>query len=317
MGQIKNSRVIVTGGTGFIGSHLVAELTKLHNQVTVIDKQCLPHSFFSINTLEKKTDLKLIDLRNKKKIITLFKTLQPQYVFHLAAQAIVDDAYHNPSETLETNIMGTINILEAAKACRTLQCVLVTSSDKAYGKKQGKYHESDALRGDHPYEVSKSAADLISHSYFKTYGLPVIVTRFGNVYGEGDLNFSRIIPGIMLALIKRKTLLIRSDGTYVRDYLYVKDVVQGSLGLAQNVHKTAGEAFNLGSHETLSVIRLIKKIQKISGNKIKYKILNCAKNEIPSQSLDFTKITNLISWKPTWSLEKSIPDIFEFYKKIL
>ncbi len=316
MGKITDSRVIVTGGTGFIGSHLVDELVHRHNRVTVIDIQRPPRSLFLLRKLEKKTDLKLIDVRDKKKIFSLFRSRQPQFVFHLAAQAIVDDAYHNPFETLETNIMGTINILEAAKACRTLQSVLVTSSDKAYGKKQGKYRETDALRGDHPYEVSKSAADLISHSYFKTYGLPVIVTRFGNVYGEGDLNFSRIIPGIMMALVKNKTLLIRSDGTYVRDYLYVKDVVAGSLRLAERAHKTAGEAFNFGSRETLSVIGLIEKIQKILGKKIRYKILNRAKNEIPSQSLDFTKITKRISWKQAWSLEKSIPDIFEFYKNL-
>ena len=299
MGKITKSDVIVTGGAGFIGSHLVRELTSLDNRVNIVDIKGHPPA----------------DVRNKKKILALVKTLQPQYIFHLAAQAIVENAYNDPYETLETNIMGTVNVLEAAKYSRSLKCVLVTSSDKAYGKKSGKYRESDALRGDHPYEVSKSAADLISRSYYTTYGLPVVVTRFGNVYGEGDLNYSRIIPGIMLSLVQQKPLLLRSDGTYVRDYLYVKDVVRGSIQLAATIEKTKGEAFNFGSCETLSVIGLIKKIQKILHREIPYKILNSAKNEIPSQSLDFTKITKLISWTPLWSLEKSIPKIFEYYKK--
>lgn len=298
MGKITDSEVIVTGGSGFIGSHLVRELVRLGNRVTVIDIRNRPPG----------------NVRNKQKILTLVKTLQPQYIFHLAAQAIVDTAYNDPYETLETNIMGTVNVLEAAKHSRSLKCVLVTSSDKAYGKKSGKYRESDALRGDHPYEVSKSAADLVSRSYYATYRLPVVVTRFGNVYGEGDLNYSRIIPGIMLSLVQQKPLLLRSDGTYIRDYLYVQDVVRGSIQLAAAIEKAKGEAFNFGSYETLSVIGLIEKIQKILHRKIPYKILNSAKNEIPSQSLDFTKITKLISWKPEWSLEKSIPNIFEYYK---
>jgi len=299
MGKITNSDIIVTGGTGFIGSHLVSELKNLGNRVTIFDLKGRPP----------------VDVRNKEKILQLVKALQPQYIFHLAAKAIVQESYEHPYETLDTNIMGTVNILEAARTCRDLQCVLVTSSDKAYGEKSGKYLETDALRGDHPYEVSKSAADLISRSYYQAYGLPVVVTRFGNVYGEGDLNFSRIIPGIMMALVKNKTLVIRSDGTFVRDYLYVKDVVQGSIGLATHIRKTAGEAFNFGSHETLSVIELIGKIQKIINKKIKYKIVNTAKNEIPSQSLDYSKITKYISWKPQYTLKRTIPDIYAFYKK--
>ncbi|OGG29097.1 hypothetical protein A2973_00660 [Candidatus Gottesmanbacteria bacterium RIFCSPLOWO2_01_FULL_49_10] len=310
-----NSNCLITGGTGFIGSHLVEELVRRKNRVTVIDTNLLPRSWFLLNGLDKKTNLLRVDVRDRHAISAIIKKLEPLYVFHFAARAIVEEVYQNPQEALETNIMGTVNILEAARACHNLRCVLVTSSDKAYGKKEGKYRESDALKGDHPYEVSKSAADLIAYSYYKTYGLPVTITRFGNVYGEGDLHFSRIIPGIMMALVTDKTLAIRSNGKFVRDYVYVKDIVNGCMRLAEEADKTTGDAFNFGSHETLSVIDLIKKVQKLLNKKIKYEILNCTQNEIPSQSLDFTKITRVISWKPTWSLEKSISNIFEFYKK--
>ena len=143
--------------------------------------------------------------------------------------------------------------------------------------------ETDPLSGDHPYDTSKSATDLITTTYCKTYGIPAVVTRFGNIYGEGDLSFSRIIPGIMKALIKNEQLKIRSDGKYIRDYLYVKDVVNGYILLAENIEKVKGEAFNFGSDETLTVLEVIKLVEKTLGKKIKYKILNIAQNEISYQ----------------------------------
>lgn len=311
-----NSNCLVTGGTGFIGSHLVGELVRRKNRVTVIDTDFTPpRSWFLLNGLDKKTNLLRLDVRDKHAIAAIVKKLEPQYIFHLAARAIVEEVYQNPQEALETNIMGTVNILDAARACRNLRCILVTSSDKAYGKKKGKYRESDALKGDHPYEVSKSAADLIAYSYYKTYGLPVTITRFGNVYGEGDLHFSRIVPGIMMALVTGKTLAIRSNGKFVRDYVYVGDIVNGCMRLAEETNKATGEAFNFGSRETLSVTQLIEKIQRIVGKTIRYTIQNTEKNEIPRQSLDYTKVTNLISWKPVWTLEKTVPRILKYYQR--
>lgn len=180
-----------------------------------------------------------------------------------------------------------------------------------------KYLEKDPLRGDHPYEVSKSSADLIAYSYYKTYNLPVAVTRFGNIYGEGDLNFSRIIPGIMKSIIKNEVLEIRSDGKYVRDYLYVKDVVNGYLLLADNIGKVKGEAFNFGSPETLSVINLIKLIEKSLKKEVNYKIINTAQNEIPYQSLDYSKVKKQLDWQPKSTLTKTIKNIKTWYKNYL
>ncbi|MCL4415603.1 MAG: NAD-dependent epimerase/dehydratase family protein [Actinobacteria bacterium] len=176
------------------------------------------------------------------------------------------------------------------------------------------YTEESPLRGDHPYDVSKSSMDLICQTYYKTYGTPVVITRFGNVYGEGDLNYSRIIPGICEAILKKKILNLRSDGNYIRDYLYVKDVVDGYIFLLKNIEKVKGEAFNFSSKDSLSVLDLIKKTEKILNIKIKYKILNNAKNEIPYQHLNDKKIRNL-GWENNHSLENALIDVLEWYKK--
>lgn len=309
-------KVLVTGGAGFIGGHLVKKLVETGFKVMVWD--------IVVKPLGKFAKFERLDVRDGEKVKQGFREFKPDFVFHLAAQAIVGSAYELPSEALETNVMGTVNVLEAARKSDFVKGIIVASSDKAYGKlDQGKYQETDALRGDHPYDVSKSCADLICQAYYKTYGLPVVVTRFGNVYGEGDLHFDRIIPGICKSLIKKKTLEIRSNGKYIRDYLYVKDVVDGYLFLLKNLEKVKGEAFNFSSNDTLSVLELIKKVEKILGIKIPYKILNTAKNEIPYQHLDDGKIKKL-GWRNkqsfssnNYSLEKTLSGIFDWYSGIL
>ena len=269
--NFKNRNILVTGGTGFVGSHLVEELVMQEANVVTTFISTNPLSYFFSQKLNKKVRMAHVDVRDFESVFDLVTKNDIEYIFHLAAQALVETAYYNPKKTMESNIMGTVNILESARLFPKVKAVVVASSDKAYGKldyqtlrvKKAKYFETDPLKGDHPYEVSKSAADLIAYSYFKTYNLPVVITRFGNIYGEGDLNFSRIIPDIMRAIIKKEKLEIRSDGTYVRDYLYVKDVVDGYLRLANKIEKVRGEAFNFGSRESLSVIELIKSIERI------------------------------------------------------
>jgi CDP-glucose 4,6-dehydratase len=212
--------------------------------------------------------------------------------------------------------MGTVSILEAARATESVKGVIVASSDKAYGKTKKAYTEESPLQGDHPYDVSKSATDLIAQTYYKTYGLPVVVTRFGNVYGEGDLHMDRIVPGICEAIIKNKPLLIRSNGKYVRDYVYVKDVADGYLFLLKHIDKVKGEAFNFSSDDYFSVLDLVKKAEEVMEKKIDYKILNNAKNEIPYQHLKDKKIRRL-GWKPNFSFETTIKYILDSYRKIL
>lgn len=309
---MKGVNILVTGGCGFIGGHLVKELVRQNANVTVLDIFLDPRSIFARNNLKKKTNLKFIDIRDREKVLKIFKKYKPAYVIHLAALPIVGKAYLNPYSTFETNIMGTVNILEAVRILGNIKGVIIASSDKGYGKTQKAYKEKDPLRGDHPYDVSKSCEDLIAQTYYKTYGLPVIITRFGNVYGEGDIYTDRIIPGICEAIVKNKCLDIRSDGTYVRDYLYIKDVVSAYIFLLKKISRIKGEAFNFSSNDTLSVLDVVKKTEKTLKLKIPYKILNIAKNEIPYQHLNDSKIRKL-GWKPMYSIKTTIPTIINWY----
>jgi len=312
--EMKNKNILVTGGAGFVGGHLVEELVKQKANVYVVDINLNKKSYLFTENLHKKCAVIKLDICDNKKLLTIIKKNKIELIFHLAAQALVEDAYKEPKYTLENNIISTINILEVVRTNSKIRGVVVASSDKSYGKlKKQKYIETDPLSGDHPYDTSKSVTDLISTTYYKTYGIPVVVTRFGNIYGEGDLNFSRIIPGIMESIIKDKQLKIRSNGKYIRDYLYVKDVVNGYILLAKNINKVKGEAFNFGSDDTLTVIEVIKAIEKSLSRKINYKIINTAKNEIPYQSLDYSKIKKALGWKPKENIKSSIRKIFDWY----
>lgn len=311
---LRNKNILITGGAGFIGGHLVDELVNAGANVTVPYLDIDPRSIFSLRNLGKKVTCQIVDIVNYKDIYTLILENRIEFIVHLAAQTLVTLAYKNPYETLETNIMGTVNILEAARTISSVKSVIVASSDKAYGKTKNAYTEDSPLAGDHPYDVSKSSADLISQAYHKTYGVPVVVTRFGNVYGEGDLHFDRIIPGICQAIIRKELLLLRSDGSYVRDYLYVKDVVNGYIHLLTHIDKTAGEAYNFSSSETFSVLDLIREAEKILDLTIPYKIMNSAKNEIPYQHLDDSKMSSL-GWVNKYSLQDCLPQVLGWYRK--
>jgi len=318
---MQHKTILVTGGTGFVGSHLVEELIKQGDRVITTYQSLDPRSYFSTQSLADKVVMTPVDIVNFNRLFGIITKWEVNFIYHLAAQPLVDAAYYHPTRTLDTNIRGTINVLESARRYPYIKGVVFASSDKAYGKMAryqsapGKYVESDPLQGNHPYEVSKSAADLIVNSYFKTYAVPVVTTRFGNIYGEGDLNFSRIIPGIMASVIDNTPLDIRSDGTFVRDYLYVKDVVRGYLLLAQHLDTVVGQAFNFGSNDTLSVLDLIAQIEKVLGKKVQKNILNQAKNEIPYQSLNFDKIQSAIGWEPKYSIQSTAQGIYQWYSQ--
>lgn len=311
---LTGKKILVTGGNGFIGSHLVKRLVDRGALVIVPFIERDNKSYFNSSRLHRKTVFVHCDLRDFNKTFTLIKKNKIDFIFHLAAQAIVEDALDEPRDTFETNIMGTVNVLEATRNYGKISGIVVTSSDKAYGK-IARAIETQPVGGDHPYETSKASADLIAHTYHRTFGLPVIVTRFGNVYGEGDLNFSRIVPGIMKSLIENKQLKIRSDGEYVRDYVYVGDVVNALLALSGAIGKFGGEAFNISSRENLSVLKLIENVEEVLGMKVNYRILNTARNEIPKQSVDFEKIKKSLGWKPEYSLRTTISDIYSWYRE--
>src|SRR3989344_1586944 len=305
--NIKN--VLVTGGAGFIGSHLVNKLIEKGHKVIVIDNLSSGRK----ENLNPKVKFYKIDVRDKD-VYKIFEKENPNVVFHLAAQPLVDEAYKNPFLAIETNVMGTVNVLEACRKKGNLETIVVVSSDKAYGKSEKlPYREDSPLRGDHPYDASKSAADLIAKTYFTTYGLPVKITRFSNVFGPRDLNFSRLIPGIMESALKNKELLIRSDGKMLREYTYIKDIVDGCIKLA-SCEKNFGEAFNFGSKNIFSVIDVVKRTEKILGQKINYKILNTAQNEIPEQYLDWTKVKEILNWQPETTFEDGIKETYNWCK---
>lgn len=311
---LTGKNILVTGGTGFIGSHLVERLIEKKCHLIVPYQSLNPGSYFLSQKLDKHVILVSGDIKNFKRTLDVISRYEIDLIFHLAAQAIVPTAYYNPLETFETNIIGTANILEAARLYGKVGGIVIVSSDKAYGK-IARAVESSPLAGDHPYETSKSAADSIATTYFKTYSLPVVVARFGNVYGEGDLNFSRIIPGILLAIIKNRVLQLRSDGKSLRDYVYVGDIVNAMKAISENIKKVAGEAFNISSFENLSVIEVIGKIEKKLQGRVKYNIRDVAVNEIPRQSLNFSKIRRMLAWRPNNNIEETIEQIFSWYSE--
>lgn len=313
--MLSNKRVLITGGTGFIGGYVVKKLLAQGSLVSVIDVNIHKASVYSLEKLDSQVKYTNLDIRDRSKTVRFFERNQFYFVIHLAADPIVESGYDDPIHTFDTNIMGTAHILEALRISSPNTSVIVASSDKAYGKTKNKsYTEESPLSGDHPYDVSKSCTDLIAQTYAKTYGMPIVITRFGNVYGGGDVHLNRIIPGICMAFIQSKPLQVRSDGTYVRDYIYVEDVADGYIFLLKNMEKSAGQVYNFSSDDNFSVVDLIDKASEYFHEKISYNILNTAKNEIPYQHLDYSKIRKL-GWKPMYSFKDGLEKTLAWYKK--
>lgn len=315
MSKLAGKNILVTGATGLVGSHLIERLLSMDTgRIIALSRSRDPEAYFFKNNFDQKIVMANGDLKDKERIADIVTKYEINCIFHIAAQPIVPTAFINPYETLDTNIMGTIHIFEAARMSPYIESIVVASSDKAYGKDCVLALEDQPLRGDHPYDVSKSCTDLLALAYANTYKLPIVVSRFGNIYGPGDLHFNRIIPGIMKAIIGDETLEIRSDGTFQRDYVYVKDVVDGYINLAEQIDKAKGEAFNFSSGFNFSVLDLINKISQTIGKKIEYKIVNNQKNEIPEQSLNFEKAEKVLGWKSTYNFEQGILETLEWYK---
>lgn len=311
---LENQNILVTGATGLVGGHLTEKLISLGAKVFCTVRSVRPDSYFYQKGLDKQVVSVICDITEQNRVMDVVSKYEIAYIFHVAAQPIVPTAYINPYETFNSNIMGTVNVLEAARLSPYIKGVVVASSDKAYGKECLAAVETNKLAGDHPYDVSKSCTDLITTTYHRTYSVPVAVSRFGNIFGPGDLNYNRIIPGIMKSLLMGEELQLRSDGTFVRDYVYVKDVVAGYIMLAEQMNTIKGEAFNFSTGYNFSVLDLIAKISKIIGKPVSYKIVSDHKNEIPFQSLNFEKAEKVLGWKATTSLDDAIKLTFDWYK---
>jgi len=316
----KGRRVLITGYAGFLGSWLTKQLLELDADVVGLDirrKEASPILKDAILDL-KCIKADVADLKMVRKIINKHK---PEIIFHLAAQAIVGEAVNLPVRTFKSNIEGTWNILEACRGNKFVEAIVVASSDKAYGShKTLPYRENMPLQGNFPYDVSKSCADLLAYTYFKTYNLPVCVTRCGNIFGPGDLHFSRIVPDTIRSFIKDRRFIIRSDGLFTRDYIYVEDVSRGYILLAEKMRKKKlyGESFNFSNEKPLNVIKLFEKIVNVAGDyNLKPKILNRAKYEIRHQYLCAQKARKILGWKPAYNLETGLKISIDWYRNFL
>lgn len=315
----KGVRVFVTGATGIIGSWLVRRLLERNAHVVALVLDWDPQS-----ELIRSGDVDRIhvvegDLQDYATLERAISEREVTTVFHLGAQTIVGTALRSPLATFETNIRGTYNLLEACRVHRDLvERIVVASSDKAYGEaKRLPYTEEMTPNGQHPYDVSKSCADLIAIAYARTYKLPVTVARCGNVYGGGDLNWSRIVPGTIRSLLRKERPVLRSDGKYVRDYIYVSDIVDAYLLLAEKttLDGVRGEAFNFGNESRVTALEMTRNVQQLMGNgDLEPIILNQAEAEIKHQTLDSSKAKRLLNWSPHYSLQHGLTETIEWYR---
>jgi CDP-glucose 4,6-dehydratase len=315
-------RVLVTGASGVIGSWLVKRLLEEGTQVVALVLDLDPQSeLMRSGDIERVAVVngRLEDFRDVERAVNLHEV---DTVFHLGAQTIVGVAHRFPLATWEANVRGTYHVLEACRLHRDLVSrIVVASSDKAYGEAVDlPYREDSALLARHPYEVSKACADLIAQSYHHTYGLPVVVARCANVFGGGDLNWSRVVPGTIRSLVRSEAPILRSDGTFVRDYIYVKDVAESYLTLASalDTADVAGEAFNFSAEAPLTVRQIVDRIRTLMNREdLEPDIRNEAVGEIHDQTLSAEKARTRLGWKPRFELDAGLRETIAWYREFL
>lgn len=317
----RDRRVFVTGGTGLVGGWLIQRLIELNAEVVALVRDWVPGSRLVRLGLEKQINVIRGDVRQQAELERALGEYEVDTVVHLAAQTIVGIANRNPISTFDTNIGGTWALLEAVRRSPTVKAVVIASSDKAYGTPLTlPYVETAPLMGEHPYDVSKSCADMIAQCYAKTWKVPVAITRCGNFFGGGDLNWNRIIPGTVRSLFRGERPVIRSDGRFVRDYIYVEDAVDSYLYLAEALRrdpKLAGEAFNFATGKPLSVIEVVDAIRTEINSDLEPIILNEAFNEIREQHLDSSKAQKLLKWHARFGFQQGLPRTVEWYRDYL
>ncbi len=308
--------VFVTGASGFLGGHLVRELLDRGARVVALIRDGAPWSTLFREGLAHRIATVSGSLHDRSLLRRVLCEYEVETVYHLAAQTLVGVGKTDPVGTLETNVQGTWNLLEAARQAGTRR-IVVASSDKAYGASTDlPYRESHPLQGEFPYDVSKSCVDLICRMYARTYGLPVVVTRCGNLFGGGDLNFSRTVPGVIRATLRNEPFVIRSDGRYVRDFLYVKDAVLAYLLLADRMvtDSLAGEAFNFSLEVHITVLDLAHTVLRMmQRSDLKPIVQNVASSEIREQFMVADKARRLLGWSPAYSLEQGLEETIAWY----
>jgi CDP-glucose 4,6-dehydratase len=315
----RDRRVFVTGATGLVGGWLVRRLLEAEADVVCLVRDWTPQSELVTSRMIDQVTVVRGDICDQSVLERVLGEFEVQTVMHLAAQSIVGIANRNPGSTFEANIGGTWKLLDACRRSPKVEQIITASSDKAYGAAPTlPYTEDTALNGQHPYDVSKSCSDLIAQTYAKTYGLPVCITRCGNFYGGGDFNWNRIVPGTIRSLLRGQRPLIRSDGTFIRDYFFVQDGAAAYMHLAEQMAekpKLAGEAFNLSNEIQLSVLELVEKILDVMDLDLEPEVLGEASNEIEHQYLNAAKARDLLDWQPLFTLEEGLSRTIEWYRK--
>lgn len=317
----QDRRVFVTGATGLVGSWLVRRLLNLGADVVCLVRDTVPQSEFVRSQLMQQVKIVYGDICNQSLMERVLGEYEITTVIHLAAQTIVGIANRNPISTFESNIQGTWVLLEACRRSPKVEQIVLASSDKAYGDQDIlPYTEDTPLQGQHPYDVSKSCADLIAQTYANTYDLPVVITRCGNFYGGGDLNWNRIIPGTIRSVLRGESPIIRSDGTFIRDYFYVEDGAAAYTLLVEALAENPdlkGQAFNFSNEIQVSVLELVDRILSLMNSELKPDIRNEASNEIKHQYLSAEKARTMLGWKPLYTLDSGLQQTIQWYREIL
>lgn len=317
----RDRSVLVTGGTGLLGSWLVSQLMEAGASVVCLVRDWVPQSELVRSRRIKQVNTVRGDVSDRDLIERALGEYEVEVVFHLAAQTIVGVANRNPVSTLATNIGGTWNALEACRRSPKVSSIVVASSDKAYGDQEHlPYDETMPLQGRHPYDVSKSCADLIAQTYAATYDLPVAITRCGNFYGGGDLNWSRVVPGTIRSLLRGERPVIRSDGNFVRDYFYIEDGAAAYMLLAERLASDPalrGQAFNFSNESQISVLELVELILRKMKSPLRPEILNQASHEIRHQFLSAERARTVLNWRPKFTLDTGLDRTLAWYREFL
>jgi CDP-glucose 4,6-dehydratase len=312
---------LVTGATGLVGGWLVQRLLDLSADIVCLVRDWVPQSELVRSQLIEQVKVVRGDVRDQALLERALGEYEIDTVIHLAAQTIVGIANRNPVSTFETNIGGTWALLEACRRSPTVKQIVLASSDKAYGEHDRlPYDEETPLQGRHPYDVSKSCADLIAQAYATTYDLPVTITRCGNFYGGGDLNWNRIVPGTIRSVLRGRRPIIRSDGHYVRDYFYVEDAAAAYVLLVERLAKNpdlCGQAFNFSNETQVTVLELVERILKLMGSDLEPDVRNEVTNEIRCQYLSAAKARRVLGWRPLFTLGEGLQRTIEWYKNFL
>jgi len=306
---------------GLVGSWLVRRLVSSGAAVVCVVRDWVPQSeLVRSGTLERTVCVRG-DVRDQAFLERTLGEYQIETVIHLAAQTIVGVANSNPVSTFESNIQGSWALLEACRRSPSVKAIVTASSDKAYGNHDVLPYTEDApLQGRHPYDASKSCADLIAQTYAHTWGLPVVITRCGNFYGGGDLNWSRIVPGTIRSIIRGQAPVIRSDGQFIRDYFYVEDGAAAYMLLAEKLAadpQLRGHAFNFSNEIQITVLDLVRRISKLMNSQLEPVVLNQASNEIRHQYLDAAKARTRLGWSPLFTLEEGLAHTVRWYCEFL